>query len=225
MGTGIDHRSGRSCSTGGTVRACQAACCAVPEISTSPHSASSHSASPHSASRPPAVRGGCHHGGVTRPASPTPVSAVPRRMRLLCALAAALVTGSMLVAGLLLKSSSTGVVKFGTGDQVAVIGLGLVLGAGILLLGRARVDADLAGIRIRNIATRHELPWQVVRAVRFDRKSAWASLLLANDDEVAVLAVQAMDKERAVRAVEGLRALLAAARAREPAPPPLLHDD
>src|SRR3954447_8018985 len=143
MGTGIDHRSGRSCSTGGTVRACQAACCAVPEISTS---------SP-SASRAPAVRGGCHHGGVTRPASPTPepVSAVPRRMRLLCALAAALVTGSMLVAGLLLKSSSTGVVKFGTGDQVAIIGLGLVLGAGILLLGRARVDADLAGIRIRNI--------------------------------------------------------------------------
>src|SRR3954454_18167099 len=225
MGTGIDHRSGRSCSTGGTVRACQAACCAVPEISTSPHSASSHSASPHSASRAPAVRGGCHHGGVTRPASPTPVSAVPRRMRLLCALAAALVTGSMLVAGLLLKSSSTGVVRFGTGDQVAIIGLGLVLGAGILLLGRARVDADLAGIRIRNIATRHELPWQVVRAVRFDRKSAWASLLLANDDEVAVLAVQAMDKERAVRAVEGLRALLAGARAREPAPPPLLHDD
>src|SRR3954454_9361877 len=217
MGTGIDHRSERSCSTGGMVRACQAACCAVPEISTSPHSAS----------RAPAVRGGCHHGGVTRPASPTPepVSAVPRRMRLLCVLAAAFVTGSMLVAGLLLKSSSTGVVKFGTGDQVAIIGLGLVLGAGILLLGRARVDADLAGIRIRNIATRHELPWEVVRAVRFDRKSAWASLLLANDDEVAVLAVQAMDKERAVRAVEGLRALLAAARAREPAPPPLLHDD
>jgi hypothetical protein len=146
-------------------------------------------------------------------------------MRLLCALAAAFVTGSMLVAGLLLKSSSTGVVKFGTGDQVAIIGLGLVLGAGILLLGRARVDADLAGIRIRNIATRHELPWQVVRAVRFDRKSAWASLLLANDDEVAVLAVQAVDRERAVRAVEGLRTLLAAARAREPAPPPLLHDD
>src|SRR3954465_15168319 len=133
MGTGIDHRSGRSCSTGGTGGACQAACCAVPDISTSPHSAS-----PHSASRAPAVRGGCHHGGVTRPASPTsePLSAVPRRMPLLCALAAALVTGSMLVAGLLLKSSPTGVVRFGTGDQVAIIGLGLVLGAGTLPLGR-----------------------------------------------------------------------------------------
>jgi hypothetical protein len=146
-------------------------------------------------------------------------------MRLLCAIGAAVVVGAMLVAGLLLKSSSTGVVSFGTADQVAIIGIGLVLGAGILLLGRARVDADITGVRIRNIATRHELPWQVVRAVRFDRKSAWASLLLTNDDEVTVLAVQAMDKERAVRAVEGLRALLAAARAQEPAPPPLLHDD
>ena len=36
---------------------------------------------------------------------------------------------------------------------------------------------------------------------------------------------ETVDKERAVRTVEGLRALLAAARAREPAPPPLLHDD
>jgi hypothetical protein len=149
-------------------------------------------------------------------------------MRLLCAVAAAVVTGAMVVVGLLLKSSSTGVVAFGTADQVAMIGLGLALGGGILMLGRARVDADADGVRIRNIATRHELPWQVVRAVEFDRRSAWATLHLVNDDEVAVLAVQAVDKERAVRAVEGLRALLATSRAQEPtapAPPPLLYDN
>jgi hypothetical protein len=146
-------------------------------------------------------------------------------MRLLCAVVAAVVVGGMVVAGLLLKSSSTGVVRFGTADQAAIIGLGLVLGAGILLLGRSRVDADANVVRIRNIAGRRELPWSVVRAVRFDRDSAWATLLLTNDDEVAVLAVQSFDKQRAVQAVEGLRALLAAARAQEPAPPPLLHDD
>ena len=55
-----------------------------------------------------------------------------------------------------------------------------------------------------------------MRAVAFDRKSPWASLVLRNGDEVALLAVQAVDKERAVRAVEGLRALLAAAHAQEP---------
>jgi hypothetical protein len=47
--------------------------------------------------------------------------------------------------------------------------------------------------------------------------------VLENEDEVALLAVQAVDKEYAVRAVEGLRALHAAARAKDPKPPPLLY--
>ena len=131
----------------------------------------------------------------------------------------------MVVVGLLLKSSATGVVTFRTSDQVAMIGLGVLMGAGILLLGRSRVDADADGIRVRNILGRHELPWSAVKAVRFDRSSAWASLLLSNDDELALLAVQAGDRMRAVAAVEGLRALLAHARSMEPARPPLLYDD
>ena len=156
---------------------------------------------------------------------PPAVSAVPRRLRIICAVAAAVVVGVMVVVGLLLKSSSTGVVSFRTADQVAMIGLGLFLGTGILLLGRSRVDADVDGVRVRNILGRHELPWSAVKAVRFDRNSAWASLLLSNDDELALLAVQAGDRMRAVRAVEGLRALLAHAKSLEPAKPPLLYDD
>ena len=73
------------------------------------------------------------------------------------------------------------------------------------------------------VAGQRVLPWSMVRAVRFDRKSPWATLQLRNEDVVVVLAVQAVDRERAVRAVEGLRALLAAARALEPTPPPLLY--
>jgi hypothetical protein len=145
-------------------------------------------------------------------------------MRLLCAVVAAVVVGLMLVVALTLQSSSTGVVAFGPVDQVAIAGLGVVMGAGILSLGRSRVDADATGIRWRNVVLQHELPWTAVRAVAFDRKSAWASLVLRNDDEVALFAVQAVDKERAVQAVEGLRALLRAARAQEPTPPPLLYD-
>jgi len=160
---------------------------------------------------------------VTSP--PPAVSAVPHRLRIICAVAAGIVVAVMVVVGLLLKSTATGVVNFRTSDQVAMIGLGLALGAGILLLGRSRVDADADGIRVRNVLGRHELPWSVVRAVRFDRNSAWASLLLTNDDELALLAVQAGDRMRAVRAVEGLRALLAHARSLEPAKPPLLYDD
>jgi hypothetical protein len=91
------------------------------------------------------------------------------------------------------------------------------------------VDADAERVRVLNILVRHDLPWTAVRAVAFDPKSSWASLQLENGDELSVLAVQASDKEKAVAAVEGLRALHAAAkeaaRANEPARPPLLHDD
>ena len=153
------------------------------------------------------------------------MSVVPRRMRLLCGLAAAVVVGVALVVALSLKSSSTGVVEFRTDDQIAIFGLGLVLGAGILALGRSRVDADAEGVRVRNVVVRHELPWTAVRSVSFARTSSWATLQLENDDEVALLAVQAGDKERAVQAVDALRALHAAKRAQDPVRPPLLYDD
>src|SRR5687768_7802011 len=146
-------------------------------------------------------------------------------MRLLCALAAAVVVGIALAVALSLKSSSTGVVEFRTDDQIAIFGLGLVLGAAIMALGRSRVDADAEGVRVRNVFVRHELPWTAVRAVSFGRKSSCATLQLENDDEIALLAVRAGDQERAVRAVEGLRALHAAKRAQDPVKPPLLYDN
>jgi hypothetical protein len=146
-------------------------------------------------------------------------------MRLLCAATATVVVGVMIVVGVRLKFSSTGPVRFSTPDQAAVICLGLLIGAGILALGRPRVDADGAGIRVRNILGSHRLGWDLVRSVRFDRSSAWASLLLMTGEEIAVLAVQAVDKEHAVAAVDGLRALLAASRPPEEPGPPLLYDD
>jgi hypothetical protein len=152
---------------------------------------------------------------VTETESPPRVSAVPRRLRLVCALGAAVVVAAMTV----------GVVEFGWVDQVAIIGVGVCLGAGILTFGRSRVDADASGVAVRNLFVRHVFPWSAVRAVRFDRHSSWASLALTNGDEVSVLAIQAGDREHAVRAVEGLRALLARARAAEPPRIPLLYED
>jgi len=155
----------------------------------------------------------------------TRVSAVPHVMRLVCAGLAAAVLAVMVVVAILLTSSSTGVVSFHTSDQVAMIGLGVLLAAGILLLARPRVDADDAGVRVRNILGSHHLPWSAVRSVRFERRSAWATLLLVTGEEIAVLAVQSADGERAVAAIEGLRALLAANRPPEPPRPPLLYDN
>jgi cytochrome c biogenesis protein CcdA len=146
-------------------------------------------------------------------------------MRLVLALAGAVVVAVMVVVAAGLKETTNTVVTYRTSDQFAMVGLGLVIAAGLLFLGRSRVDADATGVRVRNVVVHHELPWQAVRAVRFERKSAWASLLLENGDEVSLLAVQAVDGEHAVRAVEGLRALRTAARASDPVPPPLLYDN
>jgi hypothetical protein len=157
-------------------------------------------------------------GGVPADNTPRPVSAVPRRLRLVTALAATGLVVAMTVVAVLLKSSTTGVVAFHTADQVAMVGLGLAMGAGVLLIGRSRVDADADGLRVRNVVINHEVPWSAVRAVRFDEHSPWATLLLGNDDELAVSAVQAADGERALVAVRGLRALLADHQARHPVP-------
>ena len=124
-----------------------------------------------------------------------------------------------------LPSSSTGVVRFGVVDQVALAGLGVILAGALLILGRPRMDADATGVRIQNVIGVRTVPWSVVRAVRFERKSRWATLQLTNDDVLALFAVQAIDGERAVRATDGLRALLAAHVAAQPAKPPLLYDD
>jgi hypothetical protein len=65
---------------------------------------------------------------------------------------------------------------------------------------------------VQNIIGGYRLPWDVVRKVRFDRGQPWLYLELENDDTVAVLAVQAVDKQHAVEAVRKLRSLHAQAR-------------
>lgn len=162
------------------------------------------------------------------PPAPAAVSAVPRRLRLLLAVVAGVVLAVAAVVVVTLPSTTGSVVDYGVADQVALGGVGVLLAAGVLLLGRSRVDADASGVRVRNLFVRHELPWRSVRAVRFDRKSAWGALALENGDEISLLGLQVSDGEHAARAIEGLRALHAAARAAEPAPPPrppLLYDD
>jgi hypothetical protein len=126
------------------------------------------------------------------------------------------------VLGLLLSgAASDGDAAFGTSDRVAMMVLGLFVAAGILLFTRPKVVADDDHIRITNMIGGYDLPWDVVRAVRFDRGNPWANLELVNDDVVAVMALQAVDKEYAVAGVRALRALVAAHPApatEEPAP-------
>jgi len=101
--------------------------------------------------------------------------------------------------------------RFERGDQTAMIGLGILIALGILAFCRPRVIADAEHIRIRNVIGGYDLPWSVVRAVRFDRNSPWAQLDLHDDEQVSIHALQAADKDYAVEGVRTLRALHSAA--------------
>jgi hypothetical protein len=106
--------------------------------------------------------------------------------------------------------TDSGAGVFQASDQYALIGLGLLGAAGILMFTRPRVEADARGIRVRNIIGGYDLSWDLIRSVQFGRGAPWASLELQDDDLVAVMAVQAADKAYALAAVRALRALLAA---------------
>jgi hypothetical protein len=102
---------------------------------------------------------------------------------------------------------------FQRGDQAAMVGLGLLAALGILMFTRPRVVADERGVHVRNVLGGYDLPWEIIRAVRFSRGAPWASIELEDEDVVSVLAVQAADKEHALEAVRVLRAMLESHRA------------
>ncbi|MGI5521936.1 PH domain-containing protein [Micromonospora sp. CA-259024] len=132
----------------------------------------------------------------------------PRRIRVVCwSAAAALVVVFALVATSLSGPTGNGYGSFQRGDQIAMIGLGVFGALGFLLFTRPRVEADARGIRVRNVISSYELPWEVVRGVRFDRGAPWASLELHDDDLMPIVALQAADKELAVEGVRALRRL------------------
>jgi hypothetical protein len=148
---------------------------------------------------------------VTEEWVPDRVTFRPRRSRVVClVLAGAVLVVFTSVSFGLRGSTGDGPGVFEAGDQWAMIGLGVLAAAGILLFARPKVEADRAGIRVRNVVGGYELPWAVVRGVRFGRGASWATLDLHDDEVVGVMAVQAADKEYAVAAVRALRALHAA---------------
>jgi hypothetical protein len=145
----------------------------------------------------------------------------PKRVRIVCTIAAVAVAVLFTIIGTALTTVGEGVFK--PGDQYAMIGLGVVFAAGIMFIARPRVQADETGIKVRNIISGYALPWSVISKVSFDRGQPWLSLDLANDDTVLVLAVQAVDRQDAVRAVKVLRALHAQAQQAEAQQAEALH--
>jgi Bacterial PH domain len=139
-----------------------------------------------------------------------PVTFRPRRIRRVCwVLAPVVVIVFSVLATVLARPVGEGGGVFGPSDRVAMIALGVLVALGILVFTRPKVTADRAGVKIQNVIGGYELPWEVVRSVRFERGNPWLSLELHDDDVVAVMAIQAADKEYAVAGARALRALLA----------------
>lgn len=130
----------------------------------------------------------------------------PRRVRWVAGVAATAVLAVSVVAAVLLRATPTGV-YFRFADQVAMVIIGLLLAAGVLLLARPRLRADAEGVEVRNVLLTRRLPWEAVLAVSFPDGAPWARLELPGDEYLAVMAVQAVDREQAVWAVRALREL------------------
>lgn len=128
----------------------------------------------------------------------------PRRVRLFAGLGAVVLFALFAVAGVFLRESDTGT-NFRLSDQVAMFGIGIMLALGALWFTRPRVRADREGVEVRNMLGARRFRWTEIEQVSFPDGSPWARLELPHDEYVPVLAIQAMDGERAVTAMRELR--------------------
>lgn len=136
----------------------------------------------------------------------------PRKSRIGAWIGAAICLGGFTALSFTLGSQTVEGGAVTWADQAGMIGLGVIGAVIILSFLRLRVRADERGIEITNVAQKRYFPWELVTAVNFTEKMTWATVELADDDEMSIMAVQVTDKERAVAAIKHLRALLEQSR-------------
>ncbi|MEU8899712.1 PH domain-containing protein [Nocardia sp. NPDC048505] len=130
----------------------------------------------------------------------------PRRAVRTAWICAIIVIVVFAIGGIWLRSGSTGV-NFRLVDQFAMIGVGLLIAAGILSLTRPRLRVGPRGVAVRNILGENTFGWQHVRGVSFPDRKSWARLELADDEYVPLLAIRSNDKAHAARAMDRFREL------------------
>ena len=93
-------------------------------------------------------------------------------------------------------------------DQVAMGGVALLLAGAVLLLTRPRLKVGPSGLAVRNILEYRVIPWGEVVDFSFPPGRRWARVDLAAHEHQPVAAVQLMDRERAVTAMDTVRDLM-----------------
>mgnify|MGYP000358446773 FL=1 len=79
----------------------------------------------------------------------------------------------------------------------------------VLLFTRPRLRVGPAGLSVRNLLGDKLAPWADVVDVSFPAGARWARVDLPHDEYVPMMAIQAVDKGRAVQAMDTVRALMA----------------
>ncbi|AZI57559.1 PH domain-containing protein [Nakamurella antarctica] len=138
--------------------------------------------------------------------NPVLLTVRPRKITYFAGVGAAIVVAVTAVVGVTLRSDTTGV-YFRTADAVSMIVLGLLFAGGMMLVARPRLRVYADVVKVRNIFGEKTIEWPLIHRVAFPEGSQYSQLELADDEMVAVMAIQAMDKERAVAALQQFRAL------------------
>ncbi|MCI4676113.1 PH domain-containing protein [Candidatus Mycolicibacterium alkanivorans] len=132
----------------------------------------------------------------------------PRLTPIFACVSAFVLATAGIVVGFLLNLRYTGAI-IQPADQVAVATLGVIIAAAILLLALPRVRVGPAGIAVRNVVLERLVPWNEVVDVSFPEGSRWARVDIADHEYIPVLAIQSVDGERAIEAMDTLRSLMA----------------
>ena len=85
----------------------------------------------------------------------------------------------------------------------------------IMTAARPRLRVDRNGLWNRNVVGESFVPWPLVMRIAFPQGANWAQLMMPDDETKPLMAIQAMDKGRAVAALERVRELQ-----RQYGPPP-----
>ncbi|MGH8862954.1 MAG: PH domain-containing protein [Jatrophihabitantaceae bacterium] len=126
--------------------------------------------------------------------------------------ASAFVLVVFVVTALVMKRYNAGA-DFGAKDQAGTVLIGVVVALLLIMPTYPRLIADEESIRLRSfLGSYRVVPWDVVVDIRFPSRVRFAQIVLPGEETLAIYAVQRWDKQRAVEAMDGLRALLAATR-------------
>lgn len=138
----------------------------------------------------------------------------PRKIAIYAVISATTVFVAMVLVGILLHNTNDGV-SFQLSDQIGLGGLGLLIGIGILMMARPTLKVFPEGLLVRNILGENFYEWALIYEISFPQGAQWALLRMPDDETHPVMAIQLLDRGRAVESLQKVRKIHAAY-----APPP-----